>query len=464
VLERVEFPNPPLGKWPLNLRDNVAIANAQLSAEADRVAAEQIALAAASVAGDRQTLAWMWPQVLGDLHGRRNHAATYVLPGVNAGDLSAMIAGKKGWAIDVFAEQAFAIAWNRLREKRPSAPRVIASKTAISSVADEWRQLTPFVRNNIGEGTLAEFTRIRLLLYTYFGATKDSTLAIKRINAYYGAFVSSVFLPNGSTMKLHAAMESRLNSTSVILKSKGEQGKLAKVRTIGGFNIRRNANNNKKLSNHSFGVACDLDPALNPNLPFSPAERKLWDELVEFLTGVSPYGDESTRLRTPRSFGNSIADVRALCQASANFVAVNQSLTSLAEAARLGVKRMSGALITASDAAHLLSLAAPPHPDEGELKATLIDLGVSAKKADKISDRLVYGRKVFALTQNPKLKPEITGNAATTAKFGFISLPAEVIAALAASDGGKLRWLGTATGTKDYMHFDFYDEERPPPY
>ncbi len=53
------------------------------------------------------------------------------------------------------------------------------------------------------------------------------------------------------------------------------------------------------------------------------------------------------------------------------------------------------------------------------------------------------------------------GNAA---KFSFINLPAEVVAALAAADGGKLRWLGMATVTKDYMHFDFRDAEIPKPY
>lgn len=431
---------------------------------ADHAAVKRFAAAAALVARDRQTLAWMWPQVVRDLHGRRDHAATHVLPGVNAGDMSWLIAGKSRNAINAFADRAFDIAWSGLRERRPAAQGLMALKIAKASVADEWNQLIPFVRKNIGKGTLADFANIRLLLFTHFGAPNDPDLAIERINAYYGGFVSAAFLPNGNTMKLHTAMESRLKSTVALLTAKGEHGKLAKVASIGGFNIRRNANSNDKLSNHSFGVACDLDPALNPNLPFSPAERQKWDELVEFLTGVAPYGAESTRLRTPRSYDNSINDVRALCKASTDFVAANLNLASLADAVRLGIKRLAGVQVTAAEAAQLLSLAAPPKPDKSAVKKALIKLGVSAAKAETIADRLIYGRKVFALAEDPGLKPEVSGNAATTAKFGFINLPAEVIAALGASDGGKLRWLGTATVTKDYMHFDFRDAEIPKPY
>jgi hypothetical protein len=35
----------------------------------------------------------------------------------------------------------------------------------------------------------------------------------------------------------------------------------------------------------------------------------------------------------------------------------------------------------------------------------------------KIAARLIYGRKVFASAQDPGIKPEISGNAATTAKM-----------------------------------------------
>jgi hypothetical protein len=46
-------------------------------------------------------------------------------------------------------------------------------------------------------------------------------------------------------------------------------------------------------------------------------------------------------------------------------------------------------------------------------------------------------------------------------RFGFFNLAPEVAAGLAARDGGGLRWLGAAVGTKDYMHFEFAAAGQP---
>ncbi|MGH8904993.1 MAG: hypothetical protein ACRD0K_00355 [Egibacteraceae bacterium] len=46
---------------------------------------------------------------------------------------------------------------------------------------------------------------------------------------------------------------------------------------------------------------------------------------------------------------------------------------------------------------------------------------------------------------------------------GFIGIPAEVIVALRAADGGDLRWLGSSEhATRDFMHFELL--KRPPPH
>jgi hypothetical protein len=41
------------------------------------------------------------------------------------------------------------------------------------------------------------------------------------------------------------------------------------------------------------------------------------------------------------------------------------------------------------------------------------------------------------------------------------NLPAPLIAALIASDGAKLNWLGAARTTKDFMHFELLEADQP---
>jgi hypothetical protein len=43
---------------------------------------------------------------------------------------------------------------------------------------------------------------------------------------------------------------------------------------------------------------------------------------------------------------------------------------------------------------------------------------------------------------------------------GFVDLPATLVSALRARDGGDLRWLGVSEHTKDFMHFEL--KMRPP--
>jgi hypothetical protein len=58
-------------------------------------------------------------------------------------------------------------------------------------------------------------------------------------------------------------------------------------------------------------------------------------------------------------------------------------------------------------------------------------------------------------------KPMVTGNAGTVARFGFCNLQPALIAALVASDGAALNWLGAARSTKDFMHFDLHEADQP---
>ncbi|TCA23611.1 hypothetical protein E0H70_28165 [Rhizobium leguminosarum bv. viciae] len=452
--------DPPPPKWPLGKSVALKISGAALSAASAENSSQIIGNAASQVAGNRDTLAWMWPHVLENLHAARQHAATTVLPGLSGADLAGAVAGLTKEGVGALANAAFSHAWSKLAPTTSA----VAPLAAPSSLTTEWNSLLDFVRRNIGQGRISDWANMRTMMLKAFGAPNDPARAIQRINSYYGAFVVGQLKQGGASMKVHAATATAMQAAQALIIAKGAAAKLAAVSGIGGFNIRPNANDASKPSLHSFGIAIDLDPSTNPNMSMAKAELARWTDLMEFLTGVAPYGNESTRLRTPRPYDASLADVIVLCKASADYVAANKSLSNLAAAVCGGFQRGLTISITTADAQRLLALASPPHPDLNGLKEKIASLNVPAAKRAAMADRLVYAMQVFTMSQKPNLKPAVTGTAATTARHGFINLPAEVICGLAASDGGGLRWLGTSSSTKDYMHFDFRDADQPPRY
>ena len=459
TLAPITYADPPAPKWPLTKTVATQLSGIQLFAASVTTASEIIGDAASRVAGNRETLAWMWPRVVENLQAQNNHAVTAVIPGLSAADLGSAIAGLDKAGIDALADASFAHAWANLG---PLASLSTAAGTAPSSLTAEWTSLSEFVRRNVGEGNISDWSHMRGMMLSAFGAPNDAAKAIQRINAYYGAFVSGQLQKGGASMKVHAQMAARMQATQALLNAKGASAQLGAVGSIGGFNIRPNANDASKPSLHSFGIAVDLDPHLNPNMAMGSDERARWIDLVKFLTGVEPYGAESVRLRVPRGYDASLPDVSVLCRASADYVAANRTLAGLAVAVRTSFQSQYALAISVDDANKLLALAAPPNPDIAALKVKVTALQVQAPKRTAMVNRLMYAMKVFTMAQKPNLKAAITGTAATTAKHGFIGLPAEVICGLAAIDGGGLRWLGTSTGTKDYMHFDFREAEQPP--
>ncbi|MGO7035159.1 hypothetical protein ACCT19_30495 [Rhizobium ruizarguesonis] len=448
---------PPPSKWPLSKSVALQLSGAALTVAASDDSSKIIGNAASLVAGNRETLAWMWPRVLDNLHAQHDHAATAVIPGLSASALAGAVAGLSKGGIGALADAAFDHAWSKLA---PASS--LTALAAPSSLTAEWNSLSDFVRRNIGQDRISDWANMRGMMLNAFGAPTDPTKAIQRINAYYGAFILGQLQQGGASMKVHAKMAQRMQLAQSLIIAKGAADKLAAVSDIGGFNIRPNANDASKPSLHSFGIAIDLDPSINPNMAMSETELARWIDLVEFLTGVEPYGDESKRLRTPRSYDASLPDVNTLCKACADYVAANKGLSNLASAVCAGFQRNLTLAISTADANKLLALAAPPHPDLNGLKDKIASLQVAAVKRAAVADRLVYAMQVFTMSQKPNLKPAVTGTAATTARHGFINLPAEVICGLAAADGGGLRWLGTSTSTKDYMHFDFRDADQPP--
>ncbi|MER9924449.1 M15 family metallopeptidase [Mesorhizobium sp. M0048] len=459
ALAPIAFSEPPSPKWPVTKAVATQLAGSALLATWSTAASKMIGDAASRLAGDRETLAWMWPRVVENIHAQDDHATTGVIPGLSGSDLSAAVAGLDKAGINELTDASFAHAWANLA---PVASLTALAAAAPDSLTAEWMSLSEFVRRNVGEGRISDWAHMRTMIFNAFGAPSNRQKAIQRINAYYAAFVTGQLRPGGASMTVHAQMAARMQATQSLLDAKGAAAQLGAVASIGGFNIRPNANDASKPSLHSFGIAIDLDPHFNPNMAMKPDERARWIDLVKFLTGVEPYGAESVRLKTARSYDASLSDVKTLRKASADYVAANKTLTSLTAAVRSGFQTELALAISTADAGKVLALAAPPHPDLGGLKAKLTALLVPTTKRAAMANRLVYAISVFTMAQKSNLKAAITGTAATTAKYGFINLPVEVICGLAASDGGGLRWLGTSTGTKDYMHFEFRDDEQPP--
>jgi hypothetical protein len=63
--------------------------------------------------------------------------------------------------------------------------------------------------------------------------------------------------------------------------------------------------------------------------------------------------------------------------------------------------------------------------------------------------------------QGDEIPASATGSVGTVAAHGFMDLAPQLVAALRGSDGGNLTWLGVASHTKDFMHFELRSEDQP---
>lgn len=86
-------------------------------------------------------------------------------------------------------------------------------------------------------------------------------------------------------------------------------------------------------------------------------------------------------------------------------------------------------------------------------------------EAAGLAELIVSGFEVLAGSNSGagRVPASAIGNASTVAAHGFLSLPAELIAALTGSDGGGLEWLGAvkAGRSKDFMHFQLKPADQP---
>jgi hypothetical protein len=86
-------------------------------------------------------------------------------------------------------------------------------------------------------------------------------------------------------------------------------------------------------------------------------------------------------------------------------------------------------------------------------------------EAAGLAELIVSGFEVLAGSSSGagRVPASAIGSASTVAAHGFLSLPAELIAALTGSDGGGLEWLGAvkAGRSKDFMHFQLKPADQP---
>jgi hypothetical protein len=380
----------------------------------------------------------------------------------------------------------------------------------------EYRELlSEATRKDVG--AVSAYRGVRSGLLASFGALEVGTAtAIDRMNSFYErAIVSTEFL--GRRAQVHASMRARLASAESRL-GKDERAAIAKqVSSVGGLSVRPNANNPLKLSEHSFGAAIDINAEMNPNVPDFPSR------FVEDVTSVdlwrTPEGRRKSdvfdlgELFKTLVFGQkdpALRELERLLGASRRLVEIFTDDAGLATGMVEVARRMSHRPLAVNPAG-LLALVrearaegpkvhwrfqdprvriprnARPGSRHDALATLLFPPIIGPEPLDVWSDErrtvelLIQMADVYERSfAKPENKPEkgkskvggepqrvppsaraASGEAALPqlVAHGFLNLPARLVSALRAPDGGDLAWLGTAEHTKDFMHF----EVRPTP-
>ncbi|WP_192258803.1 M15 family metallopeptidase [Mesorhizobium caraganae] len=217
-------------------------------------------------------------------------------------------------------------------------------------------QASAFVRNNISDG-FSGFQNIRTRLYTQFGAPSNPAKAIDRFNAYYSQLSGAGFPKASFKSPVHPVLKARLANTVALLTAKGATAALTKIKSVGGFNIRPNVNSPARLSNHSFGWAVDIDPAINPNVN----KDNLPLAIIAAFTGVDLYGAESATLRAGGPYDTLLPAAIVLSKANAAVVAAFANADGLKAAMGNAITRLAGVTLPAAKlaTAHALATAVP---------------------------------------------------------------------------------------------------------
>jgi hypothetical protein len=368
----------------------------------------------------------------------------------------------------------------------------------------EWGILCP-VHDCFNEPSVEYYATVRRALLREFGALRDGTqAALKRILTYYRELEDTTLLGR-KVHNVHRDMVMALSRAQGLLGF----SPAPQIGNVGGANIRTNANDAYRLSEHSFGAAIDIDGATSPNIPGFPFD------FVADVTGVDarlgragkPFEhnlmeDDDGR---QRSFAEIEAEAERLKAASDTLQAAFADESGLADALySIALRRgarvepgQRGSLLDAAVAAAQERTRAgkpiewaydqigptdPRSPSAArQALAQMLfprDVEVTwepgnvhdtvellSQMASTFEDTYVHDAKgrrkrtkagdlvrVPATARSPSL--------AQIAYHGFMSVPPVVVAALSSREGGNLRWLGGTPGTRDFMHFELKDRPR----
>jgi hypothetical protein len=361
-------------------------------------------------------------------------------------------------------------------------------------------------------GGLTAYQDVRAALLATFGALRVGTAkALEKINTYYSVKIVKVtFL--GHPAWVHQELGTALINAEKRLPELHRAAIGKQITSFDGVSVRPNANNQLYLSEHSFGAAIDINPELNPNVPNFPV--RFIDEVTGADLLTTPGGRRKTdvfdlgEMLDELVFGNKDAALRELerllstsqqlvdifkddASLAAGMLAVARRMTqvpagvkpeALLAAARQA--RSEGTMVrwmysdpklklprsspegTEHDAlvAMLFPTAAGDWPAETkrhavELLIQMVDVYERSFAKDK------RGALVLKCGAPSRIAPRaraLEGAAALPqlVAHGFVNLPAMLVSALQAPDGGDLRWLGIGEHTKDSMHFEL--KHRPP--
>ncbi len=421
----------------------------------EKIARDGVAAIVEAIAArvrDRETLIWLWPQLEEQLMAYDGHLQTTLFPGFEAPQVKALPQALDPPELAATLRLALLTALDRIN---PVLEEGAASAASAAAILAEWNKLSTFVRNNISGG-FAGFQNIRDRLYAQFGAPDDPAKAIDRVNAYYKQLSGAGFPKASFKSPVHPVLKARLANTVALLTAKGATAALTRIKSVGGFNIRANVNSPTQLSNHSFGWAVDIDPEINPNVK----KANLPLAIIEAFTGVDLYGAESVKLRTAAPYDSLLPAAIILSKANEAFVAAFANAAGLRDGTGKAIKRLSGVTLPADKltTAHALATAVPAK--QTDLATLLQGAGATPAKAKSTARLLADAADLFRRAAKVSA-PKIIGTDASVTRFGFFNLAPEVAAGLAASDGAGLRWLGSAVGTKDYMHFELAAADQP---
>lgn len=389
--------------------------------------------------------------------------------------------------------------------------RALDPKADGPDVQEEWKALAP-VHAVFGD-KIENFRAVRPSLMVQFGALDAATgTALDRLLRFYrDEIVEQAFC--GTTYKVHKQLAERLKAASTRLGKLLDGAPEPIIAGVGDLQVRANHNEPWSLSKHTFGLAVDLAPTQNPNIPGYLGVSDFVEAVtgVDTRTGKSGTRNASGNIMKPGVKGSqrqlttaeALPEAERLHDASEAFVKSFADEASL-RAAMIRVARKRGRpkatdaeLLAAIDAAIAEGAqvewryeatdatyvhhpkghdrakgAALPRGSAHEALARVLFPAPAGAATDHWADmdrvqgtlELILGmaevyEKSFVTTRRGK-RERVAGTYAEPslsqlAAHGFLSIAPSVISALVGSDGGNLRWLGgLQNDLKDYMHFE----------